>query len=81
MRRGLLTVGLENISKSSDAVDQKRKRKEEPGASVTEESLEKIKNAIKLHYMRTRGPAEATRYLYGKNLDGQSLSFLHALHL
>jgi ankyrin repeat protein len=39
---------------------------------VTEASAEKIRQEMKVHYLRTRGPKEALDGLYGTNKDGRS---------
>ena len=67
-----LESGYINASKSpvwKDSVEQKRKRNEEP--EVTVESADKIREVLKLHYLRTRSPEVAASCLYGKNPKGK----------
>jgi hypothetical protein len=56
------------IPSSKDGAEQSRRRREE--AQFTEESAERIREALQLHYLRTRTPAVAARFLYGKNPKG-----------
>ncbi|KAG9237404.1 hypothetical protein BJ875DRAFT_453856 [Amylocarpus encephaloides] len=49
------------------------RRVEEP--EVTEESAEKIRELLQLHYLRTRSPETAASRLYGKNPNAKHICF------
>lgn len=48
--------------------------RQKPDTTVTEECAGKIREELKLHYLRTRGPQEATEGLYGPNKDGKLIA-------
>lgn len=57
-------------SESNSKMTEKRDTREEKGQEREQWSQE-IRNELKLHCLRTKSIAQATRFLYGTNKDGR----------
>jgi hypothetical protein len=67
------TFAIPQLPRGKENSGQKWKAEEE--SIVTEASADKIKNEIKLHYLRKRSPDVAMSRLYGKNPNGMLTLF------
>ncbi|RGP73713.1 intracellular serine protease [Fusarium longipes] len=60
-----------NVANTATTDKAKSSRSKELSSDVLRKNSDEICKLIKLHYMRTRGIEEVTRFLYGKNPKGK----------